>query len=379
MTTVPKLSGFNCPNCGAPIEMRTFGQAVSVVCPSCHSVLDAKDPNFAILQKAQSAQRIEPKLPLGSRGQIEAGLYEIIGFQVRTENDPDDGPDSWHEYLLFNPFLGYRYLTDYQENWNVVRVANAIPEPQGGGTVRLAGTTFHQKAQANAQTTYVIGEFPWAVRVGDSAYATDYSASDQILSSETTPEETVWSLGHSVDATQVRQAFGLVKPATAAAAPVVHGPTLWPTALKLLAAGLLLSLLFKGMGGRQVYRQNVALSGGTQVTSPFEVPGSRSNLAVETTNRGDQSFYMHYALVSETTGQAISFARSIGKEDEAIIPSVEPGRYLLRMEAEQPGSQIDLTVRRRVSSFGFFWFAAVLLLLPPIRQLWHRITGGIRS
>ena len=377
--TVPKLSGFNCPNCGAPVEMRTFGQAVSVVCPSCHSVLDAKDPNFAILQKAQAAQRIEPQIPLGSRGQLEGVLYEVIGFQVRTENDPDDGPDSWREYLLFNPYRGYRYLTEYQGHWNFVRVANAIPELDSGSRARMAGTTFQFYARANAVTTYVIGEFPWEARVGDSADAVDYIAAPQVLSSETTPDETVWSIGHYIDGNVIWEAFkiGGASPAAqgvAGSQPVSAGPHLWSTAWKLVAAAFLVALLMKAMGGQQVYRQGVILAGGQQVTPPFEVTGHESNLEVEAKNQGSQSFYMHYALVDQASGQARSFSRSIGADDHAVIPSVRPGRYTLRMEAEQPSAQIDLTVRRNVPSFSFLWITVVLLLIPPIFQLFQRAT-----
>ena len=375
--TVPKLAGFNCPNCGAPVEMRTFGQAVSVVCPSCHSVLDAKDPNFAILQKAQAAQRIEPQIPLGSRGQIEGVLYEVIGFQVRTENDPDDGPDSWREYLLFNPFRGYRYLTEYGGNWNFVRVANAIPEVESGSQVRMAGTEFRLIARATAVTTYVIGEFPWEARVGDTVDAIDYAAPPQILSSEVTQDEAVWSLGHSVDANVIAQAFGLAhQTASTLPSPVASGPSLWRTAFALMAIALVLSLMLQATGGRQIYRQEVSLPAGQQMTPIFDVTGHESNLEVETKNRRQQSFYMHYALVDQQSGRARTFSRSIGAEDRAVIPAVAPGRYALRMEPEEPNQQIELIVRRGVASFSFFWIAAALLLLPPVFQLIKRVRTG---
>ena len=82
--TVPKVAGLNCPNCGAAVAMRTFGQTVSVVCPNCNSILDAKDPNVAILQKAQWAQRIQPLIPLGSRGLFEGVKFEAIGLDRKS-------------------------------------------------------------------------------------------------------------------------------------------------------------------------------------------------------------------------------------------------------------------------------------------------------
>ena len=377
--TVPKLSGLTCPNCGASVELRTFGQAISVVCPNCHSVLDAKDPNVAILQKALAAQRVEPLIPLGSRGLFEGVKFEAIGFQVRTENDPDDGPDSWQEYLLYNPYRGYRYLTEYNGHWNFVTIAHFIPEIHSDTRMSVKGTNFQLFTRSTAETTYVIGEFPWIVHVGDSANVADYVAPPQMLSSETTPEETVWSMGTYTSGQEIWKAFGL--PGTAPAAqgtfsnqpsPHAGGIGLWGTAWKLVLAAFILGLFFQGAGGHEVYRQGVTLASGVQMTPAFTVGGHESNLQIEAHNRGSGSFYLHYALVDQESGQARSFARSIGRDDRAVIGSVKPGRYALRMEAEPPDAQFDLTVRRNAGSFTFFWIAAVLIILPPIFHTWRR-------
>ncbi len=377
--TVPKVAGLNCPNCGASVAMRTFGQAVSVVCPSCNSILDAKDPNVSILQKAQSAQRIQPLIPLGSRGGFEGAKFEVIGFQVRTVNDPDDGPDSWSEYLLYNPIRGYRYLTEYKGHWNLVRVAQAIPELESDTQVRFAGASFRLHSAETAQTSYIIGEFPWVVHGGDTADVADYSAPPQILSRESTPEETVWSVGRYIDAGAVWQAFGLANAAPASQgvaanqpSPFPPGSSLWGTAWKLVIAAFVLALLFSAMAGHQVFRDSVVLASGPRVTPAFDVQGHESNLQIEAANQGEESFYVHYSLVDQASGQARSFARSVGKEDKAVVPSVKPGRYALRMEADPPGAQFELTIRRGATSLTFFWIAAVLLLLPPLAQTFKR-------
>jgi len=377
--TVPKVAGLNCPNCGAAVAMRTFGQTVSVVCPNCNSILDAKDPNVAILQKAQWAQRIQPLIPLGSRGLFEGVKFEAIGFQVRTVNDPDDGPDSWSEYLLYNPIRGYRYLTEYHGHWNFVRVAQAVPEVESDTRVRLAGTSYRLDSAETAQTTYIIGEFPWIVHVGDTADVADYSAPPQILSRETTPEETVWSVGGYLEGSAVWQAFGLATTAPAAQgvatnqpSPFAPGTSLWGAAWKLIIAAFVLAMLFSAAGGHQVFRDSVVLASSPTVTPTFDVQGHESNLQIEARNQGSESFYVHYSLVDQASGQARSFARSVGKEDKAVVPFVKPGRYALRMEADPPGAQFDLTVRRGATSLTFFWIAAVLLVLPPLAQSFKR-------
>src|ERR1700740_2327757 len=80
----PQAKALNCPKCGAAIALRSFGQAETVVCGSCHSILDAKNPNLAILQQFEAATSFsKPLIPLGTRGKLRGTDYEVIGFQRR--------------------------------------------------------------------------------------------------------------------------------------------------------------------------------------------------------------------------------------------------------------------------------------------------------
>jgi len=109
----PQVKPLNCPGCGASLTVRSFGNAVTIVCGSCHSVLDAQDPTLKILQKFRTVANEDPPLiPLGSRGRMRGVVYEAIGFQRRTIK-VEGISYSWHEYVLFNPLKGFRYLTEY--------------------------------------------------------------------------------------------------------------------------------------------------------------------------------------------------------------------------------------------------------------------------
>ena len=80
----PQVRALNCPHCGAALTLRSFNNAVTVVCQSCHSILDAKDPNLQILQQFKASVDEKPLIPLGSRGKIRGTDYEVIGFQRCT-------------------------------------------------------------------------------------------------------------------------------------------------------------------------------------------------------------------------------------------------------------------------------------------------------
>ncbi len=148
---VVKARALACPGCG-PVALRGFGHTLSVVCPQCHAVLDVSSPLVKILQRAQKAQeQAAPKIPLGTRGQIENVTWEAIGFQVR-QIVVDDVPYSWDEYLLFNPYHGFRYLSEYEGHWNVIRTLPLVPEtvPSARPAVRLRGVTYKHFQHSNA-------------------------------------------------------------------------------------------------------------------------------------------------------------------------------------------------------------------------------------
>src|SRR5258708_4155095 len=98
----------NCPNCGASFVMRAAGHSLNVICEHCQWTLDAKDESFQVLAKFDTKMRFEPLVPLGSRGKLDGVEWECIGTQVRTVS-VDGVSYSWSEYLLLNPYHGFRY------------------------------------------------------------------------------------------------------------------------------------------------------------------------------------------------------------------------------------------------------------------------------
>ncbi|MBI3667076.1 MAG: DUF4178 domain-containing protein [Acidobacteria bacterium] len=389
------VKALNCPNCGAALTIRAFEHTLSVVCVQCLSVLDAKDPNLQVLQQFQERQRVEPLIPLGTRGKWRGDVYEVIGFQVRTVVALETAY-SWEEYLLFNPFKGFRYLTQYDGHWNDVKTLRAVPERvMAGGkeAFRLLGRTFVHFATASAETSFVMGEFPWRIRVGEVIAVSDYVAPPEILSAEVTEGETVWSLGDYVDGGQIWQAFSLPGRPPAVQGVFPNQPSPYKGSLKelwLLYAGLMLALLvlalwsFNLQGREEVFSQHYSFAPGrgesSFVTPTFELKGrpSTAELSIHTDLRSDWA-YFNFALINEGTGQAYDFGREVSNypdegspNDSTLIPSVPPGRYYLRVEPEMSASgsrrggvNYELRVRRDVPAVSFFLLVSLFLLIPP--------------
>ena len=407
---IPTVSvrSLSCPSCGATVTIRSFGQAVNVVCGSCHSILDAQDPKVQVLQKFAAAMKFQPLIPLGSRGKLRGTVYEVIGFH-RRQIDVDGEKYGWGEYVLFNPYKGFRYLTEYDGHWNDVAPLRTLPNVTlANGPVNYLGQTYKHFQTAHAATIFVIGEFPWQVRVGETVTVSDYVAPPRVLSSETTGDkEVTWSLGEYMNGGDLWKAFSLPGHPPPPIGVYENQPSpltatnraIWKSCGLLLVGAVLLFIINAGLSNNKAvfthayaFDTNDPAGEHSFVTQPFEFTGSRAApVKVESyANLDNNWLYLNYALVNDDTGQTYDFGREVSyysgydsdgswsegsRRDSVIIPSVPPGRYFLRIEPEtdrKPGRiSYTVTVTHDYPVGYWFWIAAGLLVVPAILITWR--------
>jgi len=393
----------NCPNCGAATAVRTFGHAVNVVCQSCRSILDATNPGVTILQRYTDAVREEPLIPLGTRGKLLDIECEVVGFQVR-QIVVDDVAYQWREYLLFNPYREFRYLTEYAGHWNVVSTLDALPEggPTPDSSARSYGGQRYRHFQtAEATTTFVLGEFPWQIRVGDMTTGSDYVAPPLMLSAEVDADkEVTWSLGRYLRADEIWTSLSLPGKPPRPVGVFANQPSpsqgatraMWRNAALLVVLATVLWIAHLASArGKEAFAQTYVFDPKTAqeaslVTPVFELDGRPTAVQIETaTSLDNQWMFVGYALVNDETGQAFEVARDVsyyhGVEDgeswtegaatDAVaLPSVPAGRYFLRIETEgeRTASPVRYRVRvvRDVPTSLWFIVAVVLIVIPPI-------------
>lgn len=384
---VGKVEGLNCPNCGAAQEIRGFGHTLSVVCPNCHSILDAKDPKLRVLQEADTRERrARPLIPLGRRGKLHGVEWEVVGFQVRAIT-VEGVTYTWREYVLFNPYKGFRYITEYDGHWNDVKTINAVPErgqAQARPYVRYLSRRFRHFQTGEAVTTFVLGEFPWQVRVGERVKFRDYISPPLMLSEEMTGGETTWSLAEYMTGARVWEVFKLEGAPPPAIGVFANQPApdyklkgMWTAALFLLMSLGVLALGFAAFAAREeLFRATYILprTPAAFVTDVFEVKGRPTAVVIDTKAPSNTEAYFHYALISQDTGRAWDFGRELGESgaDRAVVPSVPAGKYYLRVEPEvvetSAGVNYEIRVRRDVPVEGFYVIAGLLILLPPVAR-----------
>jgi hypothetical protein len=403
---VVPVGALKCRNCAAPLVIRAAGHSQSVVCDSCGSIADATDPNVGIVQEAGKRERRTPKIPLGASGEWRGARYEVVGFQRRVIYV--DGVEyGWDEYVLFNPEQGFRYLSEYEGHWSDIVVVDEKPSGLGTGqhAVReLNGRTFKHFQSAQARTDYVLGEFPWVVRVGETVQVHDYSSPPLVLSCEGTSTEATWSLGTYVKGEELWRAFSVDGRPPSPVGVYVNQPSpyadkVWPAwrmFVGLAAALLVLAAVRLATSDRTVFQGRYLFDPSSQnaafVTDPFTLDGRPSSVGLSVdTNLSNNWMFVNLSLINEGTNVALDVGRELeyyfGVEDgeswssgsrrgNIVVPSVPPGHYYLRVEPEgDAASQTPVTysivVRRDSPVWVFYGIAIGLLAVPPLLISWR--------
>jgi hypothetical protein len=399
----PQVQALHCSKCGNSLTIRGLKQTEAMACDACGSIIDLTDENFRILSTFQSKIKYRPLLALGSRGKLRGDLWEVIGFMRRAITV--EGVDyEWSEYLLFNPYKGFRWLSEYNGHWNFLKPTHQVPKTKEGGKrpeVRYLDQTFLHFQTAEARVVYVMGEFYWKVQAGEKCQVTDYVSPPLILSREKTEQEVVWSIGEYQEPETIGMAFqpGTPLPPRIGVAPNQPSPYtgqsawLWKLFGSFVAAAVLIHLLLLLLAqnklvyeNRFIFRQ--ADKEKALVTDTFEVPGRTANLVVKSSaNVNNNWIYLHLTLINEE-GRAYDFGREIsyhhgveGGEswsegsslDEATLPAVPAGKYYLRIEPESPASLVNYKIQiyRDVPRWIFFWLALGALCFLPLVMKWR--------
>ena len=158
-------------------------------------------------------QSITPLIPLGTRGTWHGQPHDVIGFQQRSI-EVDGERYAWDEYVLFNPYHGFRYLTYYNGHWNDVTVVRERPVAGAAGGSPRQAAPWVRGLRGTSSTprpapTSCSASFRGACGRRDGRRPTTSSRRRCMLSSEGTDAERTWSLGRYTPPAAIWQAFEL--------------------------------------------------------------------------------------------------------------------------------------------------------------------------
>ncbi|MDM7923815.1 MAG: DUF4178 domain-containing protein [Pyrinomonadaceae bacterium] len=396
-------AAMGCPNCGGPLSLTAPDKAERVTCPNCSSLLDVNQGNLKYLHALKPAPTADQfVLKVGQEGTFPADVkFKIIGRMVRSVTV--DGTEYfWHEYLMYNPSVGFRWLVHSDNHWNFVEPVNtadvtANTSFQSGAQVGYNGEWFKIFQDAQAVVRYVDGEFYWRVEQGETVRAVDYVKAPLMLSMERTSNEVNWSVGVYMTNAEVEKAFGvkyLPKPWSVAPNQPFLGSwyyTWGAIPLLLLFIVAIFMLPFTGIN-TTVLSQQIQLPPMQNATAPqiifsqaFDLKPNR-NVRITASAPVNNSFVeLDVDLINDQSQEVESVNIPIefysgtdsdgawtegGQTQDASMSALPGGKYTLRVEGQwqnwQQSMPVSVKVEQGVTRGVNFICALIALLIVPV-------------
>ncbi|MCS6914500.1 MAG: DUF4178 domain-containing protein [Myxococcales bacterium] len=372
-----RAARMECPSCRGALALRAPDSTLRVVCPFCASLVDVSQEPLRALTTLARDRTITPRFALGSQAQLRGTPYRVLGLLRRQI---EGSSFFWDEYVLAvgqDGRGGFHYLIESDGHFTLVRPAHLGDVHGSGSTRRYEGHTFHRVEQVRTTVTYLDGEFPWEVEVGEATLVEDFWAPGYLLSLERSlgpHAELVASLGEYLDAHELFAAFSLKEspPRPTYIAPhqpnpyrkgYEHRKHLFWRAIVPLAVLMVVFALRNAIMSTRI-RFDLSTAAGAEpaaehifLSEPFAL-GKLSRAAVSfrlsAPTLENSWLDVDAALINDEDGTAYQFGAGVsyyaGVEDgeawsegsrsaEVILPSVPAGRYVLRVEPSWPVSR----------------------------------------
>ncbi len=414
----PRTTGaaaMSCPNCGGPLEVSVPDRSERVTCPSCDSLLSIDQGHLKYLRSLRTDNVLHNfVLPIGIEGTFPGDVkFKVIGAVVRSVTIEGE-TYFWHEYLLYNAHVGFRWLVHSDNHWNFVEPINIADVDTTSKfsswtgaprDVRYNGNSYRIFQDAQARVEYVRGEFYWAVSQGEQVRAIDYVNGGLMLSQEISGNEMTWSAGVYMTNADVEKAFNvsdLPKPWNIAPNQPFTGSFYYTWGLLPLVMLFIVGVFMIPLSGltNTVFTQDVVLQPSanpgapqTLFSQPFELKGNRNVRITARAPVSNSWAELDVDLVNDQSQEVESVNIPIefysgtdsdgswsegGQTQDATLSALPAGKYTLRVEGSWMDAQkpmpVSLKVEQNVNRGVNFCCALLLLLVMPAIALFRKIS-----
>lgn len=392
------MSGRNdtisCPACKATNILRGKAMTRALTCQSCKIYFCTGTWNPSIIEFRHNESQA---LALGAKGRIDSFLYEVMGFAVKEEVKYHY---RWREYLLFNPYRGYAFLSEYNGHWNFIWPIEEEPARNFSDDGFTHEGSFYRLYQRySASVVLARGEFFFDVcdtTISTSNY--EYIDPPYLFALEKSADSILWCKGVYMSPDDIASAFGIAQ----ATLPEKEGigytqpfntsfrdKSLVSLTFLLLLAIFFLQLILNNSASDKVvfqadYNREEMKDQKLIVTPTFELTGGTKSLGIElSAPLSNDWFFGEFTLVNETDGTEYNFTKEIeyysGYEDgsswsegskngEAFLSKIPDGKYHLNIYPEFSYSTkyFSVVIVRDVPMYSNFFITCAGILLFPL-------------
>ncbi len=388
-----KPQTFKCPSCSGIVTVKAVGISVTATCSYCSSVIDVTNANFQVIKKANENIR-KTLLEIGARGSLFGVQWEVIGYCEKN-----DGDYRWDEYLLYNPYHGFRFLVQNQGHWNFIKVLKTdIPVIGIMHEVRYLDHSYRLFVKGHASIAYVKGEFYWRVKKSDSVKYVDYIAPPFMLSVEENDEEITVSSGQYLEPGVVASAFGIKNvPDKVGVACNQPAPAQGDLLYMWIVAAIFLVLAWTVHTGSWITSAKADVVSTTfqvdpaeqddTITTPSFFIEKKSNVLIKSGASLDNDWLeLRLSLVNELSNKEYSLVQAMeyyhghdsdgywsegSPNSKTYMSSVPPGTYRLLIDvdagafAKHQPAKFSVKVTNDLPAPSNFWIIVFMIILYP--------------
>ncbi len=383
----------SCPACGHVHTPRGRAMTLAMTCASCNIYFRTGSWNR---DTTTFNHEETPALIIGARGEIEGYVYEVMGFVVKQEAKYHY---AWREYLVFNPYRGYAFLSEYDGHWNFIwPIEENLSKHQNEGSILFENKSYDLYQRYQAQVIFAKGEFFFdVVDITATTVNAEYIAPPNMVALEKSEDSLLWCKGEYFTRNEIAKIFSTEKAYLPKKKGIGYTQPLNSnftdsslvtlTALVILLS-LSLHLFLNGQhADKVVFHRRFSqrdLDNQRMVVSPsFEFDDGTKSLAViiEAPLENDW-FFSEFTLVDETDGTQYNFAKEIGyyygreggeswsegsRVGEAYLSQIPSGKYHLAIfpEFSLKNKGFTVTVSRDVPTSSNFYVTALVLAIYP--------------
>jgi Domain of unknown function (DUF4178) len=383
----------NCPKCKTLNPVRGKAMTLAMTCSNCNIYFRQGRWNKELTTFAAKHQQA---LPLGSKGIIDGIRYEVMGFTVKMETKYKY---NWREYLVFNPYKGYAFLSEYNGHWNFVWPIEDDPKHGSiDSDFEFNNKHFQLFQKYRSEVIYANGEFFFdVVDITASTINQEYICPPYLLAVEESEDSLLWCEGEYLTPKEVSAAFKIPlnqlpsKTGIGYTQPLESGvseKSLITFSILILLLVVALQFMFSSNATEKVvyegrFQKENLNDQKLFVTPSFTLDGGTKSvdIYIQSPLQNDW-FFGEFSLINEDTGTEYNFTKDIeyysgyeGGESwtegsttaEAFISQIPGGQYHLNIYPEFSFSSHEffIQVRRDVPTLSNFWVTLIVLALFP--------------
>jgi hypothetical protein len=346
-------------------------------------------------------------IPLGAKGKIDNVTYMVLGFVVKQEAKYKY---RWREYLLFNPTVGYGFLSEYNGHWNFIwPIENDPIKNVVDHSFYYNNNKFNLYQKYNASVVYANGEFFFdVVDITATTLNYEYISPPYMVAQEKSEDSIICFEGEYLTQIEIEKAFSISKNNlpnqigigyTQPSVSAFRGNALATFTIFSFLLIIIIQLIMSNSSSEKdifhaTYTDADLKDQKMIVTESFKFDDGTRSLAIQINAPvSNDWFFGEFTLINETTGEEYNFTKDIeyysGYDDEgswtegsqtgeALLSQIPSGTYHLNMypEFSTTNHSFSIYITRDVLPTANFY---ITLLGFSIYPIWFLIMSHRRE